>query len=365
MKYIDEFRNRELAGGLIKKIKENSGRPVKLMEVCGTHTVNVFKYGIKELLPKSITLLSGPGCPVCVTPNETIDKAIALSQEKDVILVTFGDMMDVPGSSSSLAREKSQGSDIRVVYSVQDAIKIATENSKRKIIFLAVGFETTSPTVSVSLVKAEELRLKNYFILQGHKLIPPAMKALVEDEKLDLNGFICPGHVSTIIGRRPYEFLATQYRLPCVISGFEPLDILQSIYMLINQIEEGRAEAQIQYKRSVKEEGNPLALRKLYQVFEVSDSNWRGLGLIPGSGLKVRDEFKNFDAEENFSVEIGEVEENPDCLCGSILRGIKTPLDCSLFGKLCRPENPVGACMVSSEGSCSAYYKYGGLSSGR
>lgn len=273
--------------------------------------------------------------------------------------------MDVPGSSSSLAREKSQGSDIRVVYSVQDAIKIATENSKRKIIFLAVGFETTSPTVSVSLVKAEELRLKNYFILQGHKLIPPAMKALVEDEKLDLNGFICPGHVSTIIGRRPYEFLATQYRLPCVISGFEPLDILQSIYMLINQIEEGRAEAQIQYKRSVKEEGNPLALRKLYQVFEVSDSNWRGLGLIPGSGLKVRDEFKNFDAEENFSVEIGEVEENPDCLCGSILRGIKTPLDCSLFGKLCRPENPVGACMVSSEGSCSAYYKYGGLSSGR
>ncbi|MCK4261920.1 hydrogenase formation protein HypD [bacterium] len=358
MKYIDEFRNRELAQGLIKKIVERSTRPVKLMEVCGTHTVNIFRYGIKELLPETVTLLSGPGCPVCVTPNETIDKAIALSREKDVILVTFGDMMDVPGSSSSLAKEKSQSADIRVVYSVQDALKIATENPKKKTVFLAIGFETTSPTVAVSLIEAEELGLRNYFILQGHKLIPPAMKALVEDENLALDGFICPGHVSTIIGQRPYQFLATQYKLPCVISGFEPLDILQSIYMLINQIEQDRAEVKIQYKRSVKEEGNPLALQKLYRAFQVSDSNWRGLGLIPGSGLKLRNEFKNFDVEEKFPIEVGEVKENPDCICGSILKGIKTPLDCPLFRKVCRPENPIGPCMVSSEGSCAAYYKF-------
>jgi len=359
MKYIDEFRDSELAQKVAEKIRKILGsKKITLMEVCGTHTVAIFRSGIKSLLPKNIHLLSGPGCPVCVTPNHYLDKAIAYARGKDTILATFGDMMRVPGSSSSLEKEKANGSDIRVVYSPDEVLNIAENNPKKKAILLGVGFETTSPTIAVTVCEAEKKGLKNFFLLCGHKIIPPALEALVNTKELNVEGFILPGHVSTIIGSLPYEFVAQKYNVPGVIAGFEPLDILQAIYMLVRQVIENRAEIEIQYTRSVKKEGNPIAQEFLSNVFDVTDSVWRGIGLIPKSGYKLKERYQQFDAETNIPVEVEKTKEKPGCICGQVLQGLKTPLDCPLFAKVCTPEEPVGACMVSSEGTCAAYYKY-------
>jgi hydrogenase expression/formation protein HypD len=359
MKYLDEFRDGDLAKKIVSAICKKSLKKIQIMEVCGTHTVAIFKYGIKSLIPDNIKLLSGPGCPVCVTPQEDVDFAIEISKQKDVILTTFGDMMKVPGTNSSLEKEKAGGCDIRIVYSVLDAINFAQENPTKKVVFFAVGFETTSPSIAISILEAEKRNLKNYFILPAHKLIPPAMKALVDAKEIKIDGFICPGHVSTIIGSKPYEFISKYYKIPCVISGFEPVDILQGIYMLVMQIEKEECKVEIQYKRSVKKEGNKLALKNLYKVFEECDCKWRGIGLIPNSGLKLKKEFKKYDAKKIFNIKIKEGKETIGCICGEILRGISSPYDCKLFEKKCNPENPIGPCMVSSEGTCSAYYKYG------
>ncbi len=363
MKYIDEFRNPELTKKLIAKISgmvSDYKKDIILMEVCGTHTVAISRAGLRKLFPSNLKLLSGPGCPVCVTPNNYLDRAIAYCRRNDVILVTFGDMMRVPGSTSSLEKEKSRGGDVRVVYSPIDALKIAKDNPKKKIIFLGVGFETTSPTIAATIKTAEDQNIKHFFVYSGHKIMPPAMKALVADKEVHINGFICPGHVSTIIGSVPYEFIPEEYNIPCVIVGFEPLDIVEGVYMLVKQIiDKEKPSVQIQYTRSVKREGNPKALALMGKVFEREDSNWRGLGMIPDSGLKIRKEFSAFDALKNIEVEVEPTKENKQCICGEVLRGVESPLSCKLFKKACTPENPIGACMVSSEGTCAAYYKYG------
>ena len=363
MKYTDEYRNGKLVGKLADKInemlKQYSGEMV-LMEVCGTHTMAIFRSGLRKLLAENIRLLSGPGCPVCVTPNYYLDKAIAYARRDEVIITTFGDMMKVPGSSSSLEREKSNRGNIQVVYSALDALEIAQANPAKRVIFLGVGFETTAPTLAATIETAKQKNIGNFLVFSGHKLIPPAMRALVNTKQLHVNGFICPGHVSTIIGSRPYEFIANEYNIPCVVTGFEPLDVVQGIYMLANQIiNEKESSVQIQYRRSVREEGNIKALNLMKTIFEVIDSEWRGIGNIPESGLRIRETYQQFDAEARITVEVEETRENKGCICGEILRGIKMPLDCKLFRASCSPENPIGACMVSSEGTCAAYFKYG------
>jgi hydrogenase expression/formation protein HypD len=360
MKYIDEFRNLEIVKKILKSIEKLSTKKIVLMEVCGTHTVAIFRSGIKKLLPKSIKLISGPGCPVCVTSQTDIDKMIAISKDKNVIVSTFGDMVRVPGTSSSLEIEKSKGTDIRVVYSSMDAIKIANENKNKEVVFLGVGFETTAPTIACTIISAKENNLRNFSVFSSHKIVPPAMEALLTSEEtseeIKLNGFICPGHVSTIIGSRAYEFIPKKYGLSCVISGFEPLDILQSIEMILaNSI----PSVINQYTRCVKTNGNEIALKKLYQVFETTDSEWRGIGNIPKSGLKLKREFSRFDANLKFEIKGIKSCENKACRCGDVLKGIIDPLKCKLFAKKCTPENPIGPCMVSSEGTCSAHYKYG------
>jgi hydrogenase expression/formation protein HypD len=357
MKFIDEFRNKEIAEGLIERIRKTSTRPIRLMEVCGTHTVSIFRYGIRGLLPEHIRLLSGPGCPVCVTPNKDIDLAIALSRQKDVIIVTFGDMMRVPGSTSSLQKEKAEGRDIRIVYSSLEALKIAQESPGKKVVFLAIGFETTSPTIAVALIRTKEEKIRNLFFLNSQKRVPPALRALLQSKQLGIDGFILPGHVSTIIGIRPYQFISKEFGRPGVIAGFEPLDILQGISMLIEQIEENRAHIEIQYRRIVQDEGNPIALSKIYEVFEEDEGNWRGIGLIPNSGYRFKESYNEMDVR-NFAVEVEPSKEHPECLCGEVLQGIKTPLECRLFKVVCHPENPIGPCMVSIEGTCHTYFKF-------
>jgi hydrogenase expression/formation protein HypD len=357
MKFIDEFRDKEIAEGLIQRIQKTSTRPIQLMEVCGTHTVSIFRYGIRAILPEQIRLISGPGCPVCVTPNADIDLAIALSRQKDVIIVTFGDMMRVPGSTSSLQKEKAEGRDIRIIYSSLEALKIANEHSEKRVVFLAIGFETTSPTISVAILRAKEEKLRNLFFLDSQKRVPPALTALLQSKQVKIDGFILPGHVSTIIGTKPYQFIAKEYGRPAVITGFEPLDILQGIWMLVQQMEENRATVEIQYRRVVHEEGNPIALRKIDEVFEKDESYWRGLGRIPDSGYRFKESYKEMDVR-NFNVEVEPPKEHPECLCGEVLQGIKSPLECGLFKKVCHPENPVGPCMVSIEGTCHTYYKF-------
>jgi hydrogenase expression/formation protein HypD len=308
-------------------------------------------------LPSNINLISGPGCPVCVTPIFYIDEIIALSRGEDFIITSFGDMMRVPGSTSTLEKEKTDGADIRIVYSTLDALQIACNNPSKKVIFMGVGFETTSPTIASAVLKAQKDEINNFAVLSVAKIMPPAMKALLEGKEVNIDGFICPGHVSTIIGSKPYTFVTTQYKVPCVICGFEPLDILQGIYMLVKQIEDGKAEVEIQYERAVKPEGNKIALDKINEVFKVVDSNWRGIGNIPLSGLEIKDKYGKFNARK-FEVEIEETKESRGCRCGEVLRGVITPPECSLFRKVCTPENPQGACMVSTEGTCAAYYKY-------
>ncbi len=357
MKYVDEYRNKEIAQKILRQIKGISKKKINLMEVCGTHTVAIFRNGIRKILPSNINLISGPGCPVCVTPIFYIDEIIALSRGEDFIITSFGDMMRVPGSTSTLEKEKTDGADIRIVYSTLDALQIACNNPSKKVIFMGVGFETTSPTIASAVLKAQKDEINNFAVLSVAKIMPPAMKALLEGKEVNIDGFICPGHVSTIIGSKPYTFVTTQYKVPCVICGFEPLDILQGIYMLVKQIEDGREEVEIQYERAVKPEGNKIALDKINEVFKVVDSNWRGIGNIPLSGLEIKDKYGKFNARK-FEVEIEETKESRGCRCGEVLRGVITPPECSLFRKVCTPENPQGACMVSTEGTCAAYYKY-------
>lgn len=360
MKYMDEFRGREIVQGLAEKLHllaSGLDAPVSFMEVCGTHTMAIYQFGLRALLPPKVRLISGPGCPVCVTPNSFIDRSIALARLPDVTIVTFGDMVRVPGSDSSLLEERAKGADIRIVYSPLDAVKLASSLPERKIVFLGVGFETTAPTVGGSILAAAGMN--NYFVLGAHKTMPRPMEILGSDPGIGITGFICPAHVSTITGVAPYLPLAEKYALPCVITGFEPADVLQGIIMLTRQILEQRAEVEIQYSRVVKPEGNLRARMIMEKVFEPCDAEWRGIGLIPGSGLAIRDEFGSFDAGRMLQVPVPPSKENPGCRCGEILKGKLSPFDCPLFESVCTPEAPVGACMVSSEGTCAAAYKYG------
>jgi len=360
MRFIDEFRESEYAKAIVDKIHYISRKNVKLMEVCGTHTVAIFKSGIRGLLPAAIKLISGPGCPVCVTPMTDIDKAIALARQKDVIFTTFGDMMRVPGSLGTLQKKKAdEGLDIRIVYSPLDALKIARDNKDKKVAFFSAGFETTTPAIAATVFQAHMDGLSNFFILPVNKTVPPAIKALLDTAELGLDGFICPGHVSVLIGSNAYKFIAEKYKRSAVISGFEPVDILLSIYMLIKQIEEKDARVEIEYKRAVTPEGNKKAMGIMWDVFEPCDADWRGIGVIPESGLRLTKKYEMFDAVKHFGINVPAVEDKTSCNCGDILRGLKEPPECRLFGKVCTPENPVGPCMVSEEGSCSAYYRFG------
>lgn len=328
------------------------------MEVCGTHTMAISRYGLRQLIPENINLISGPGCPVCVTPTSDIDWIIEIARQYDVSVFTFGDMFRVPGTESSLYNERSRGRDIKICYSPADVLNFAKNNPDKKVIFIAIGFETTIPLTSVIVKRAYKENIDNFFIYNTHKLVPEALELLLVDREVKINAFLCPGHVSVIIGSKPYNFIAEDYHIPCVISGFEPMDILESIATIIRQINKGIAEVEIQYRRVVREEGNPTAVKLMYEVFDKSDSLWRGLGNISGSGLKLKNKFLKFDAKTFFPVKRIKSREPAGCECGDVLKGIKKPAECRLFSKICKPENPVGPCMVSSEGSCAAYYKY-------
>lgn len=346
---------------VVEKIRELAGtigRPIKLMEVCGTHTVSIFRFGIRDLLPKEIRLLSGPGCPVCVTPIRDVDAAIAIANRDDCILTTFGDMMRVPGSKQSLYHAQAEGAHVVIVYSPMDALQIAVEHPQKRVVFFATGFETTSPSIAGTLSEAERQGVNNFFIYSAHKLVPPALKALLDAPDLEIDGFILPGHVTAIIGTEPYDFIARRYAVPSVVTGFEGNDILEAIFMLLKQLAEGRADIEIQYTRVVKKDGNRKAVALIHAFFEPCDANWRGIGVIPESGLKLRGEKQHRDITRVVHLEIPDAPEPKGCQCGLVLRGVKIPTDCKLFGKACTPEHPVGACMVSTEGSCAAYYKY-------
>lgn len=362
MKYITEYRDKNISRKIVDKINNHlkgHKEKISLMEVCGTHTNSIFRSGIMSLLPDNIEHLSGPGCPVCVTPNEYIDTAIAYSRLPDVIITTFGDMIKVPGSTSSLEKEKASGNDIKIVYSPLESLEFAKNKPGKKVVFLGVGFETTAPLVASTILSAAEEKIKNFFVLSGHKLIPPAMAALLESKEVKIDGFICPGHVSAIIGEKPYYPISENFGIPCVITGFEPLDVLEGIEMLVYQITEKKnPSVENQYKRVVRKKGNEKALSLIDKVFEIKDSPWRGLGVLPKSGLYIKETYSDFDAEKNIEVKTEKTKTHSECICGKILCGTKKPYDCSLFGKSCTPENPIGPCMVSSEGTCAAYYKF-------
>ncbi len=355
---LKAFRDPKLAKGLIDSIAALAPERATLMEVCGTHTVAIARNGIRALMPEGVRLASGPGCPVCVTSNHDIDKVIALARVPEVIITTFGDMTRVPGSSSSLLAEQAAGRDVRIVYSPLDALKIAQENPDREVVFVGVGFETTTPLVAMVVKRAQAAGLKNFSVYGAHKNMPGALEAIINDPELKVDALILPGHVSTIIGMEPYKFLAEKYGIPGVITGFEPVDVLQGIAMIMRQLKEGRAEIEIAYARGVMEKGNPHALAAIDEVFETCPAMWRGLGEIPGSGYKIREEFANFDAMRRFAPQVEQTVEHKGCRCGDVLRGIMAPSECALFRKVCTPENPVGPCMVSGEGSCAAYYRY-------
>lgn len=361
MKYLTEFRSPELVEALLKEIKQTVKGKWNIMEVCGGQTHSLVKNGILNLLPENIQMIHGPGCPVCVTPVSLIDKAVYLALEKNVIMCSYGDMIRVPGSSMSLLEAKAKGGDIRILYSPLEAVKIAKENPEREVVFFAVGFETTAPANALSVIHAKRDGIKNYSILSSHVLVPPAIEEIMNDELSDVNGFLGPGHVCTIMGIYEYYPLVEKYKVPIVITGFEPVDLLEGILMVVRQLEKGEAKVENEYARIVKDEGNLIAQEMIYEVFEVADRLWRGMEIIPMSGLKVKDAFKEFDAERKFNVTIEEAPENPDCIAGDIMKGIKKPFQCSQFGKKCKPSNPLGAPMVSSEGACAAYYHYSAM----
>jgi hydrogenase expression/formation protein HypD len=358
MKYLSEYRSLELVDYFLKEIKRTVTKPWVIMEVCGGQTHSLVKNGLLNLLPEQVRMVHGPGCPVCVTPLNLIDKAVYLAEEKKVILCSFGDMIRVPGSKKSLLDAKANGADIRILYSPLEAVKIAAENPDKEVVFFAVGFETTAPANALSVIHAKRQRLKNYSILTSHVLVPPAMEAIINDDDNIVQGFLAAGHVCTIMGLSEYYPIVEKHKIPMVVTGFEPVDLLQGIAMLVAQLEKGEYKLENQYSRVVEEGGNPAAQKMIDDVFESSDREWRGIGTIPGSGFELREDFSAYDANKKFRVNIAKAEENKDCIAGHVLRGLKKPHECSEFGKRCTPANPLGAPMVSSEGACAAYYHY-------
>lgn len=352
------FKDPELAKGLVETIRALAPEQATIMEVCGTHTVAIARNGIRSLMPEGIRLASGPGCPVCVTANHDIDTVIALARIPNVIITTFGDMTRVPGSTSNLLKEQATGRAVTIVYSPLDALKVAQDNPEKEVVFVGVGFETTTPLVAMAVKRAKALNLKNFTVFVAHKNMPGALEAIVGDPALRIDSLILPGHVSTIIGIKPYRFLAEKYGVGGVITGFEPVDVLQGIAMIIRQLHEGRAEIEIAYARGVMAEGNPTAEAAIDEVFETCPAIWRGLGEIPGSGYRIRSEFEDFDAVKRLHPAVEDTQDPKGCRCGDVLRGVMAPDECPLFRTVCSPENPVGPCMVSSEGSCAAYYRY-------
>ncbi|WP_299981132.1 hydrogenase formation protein HypD [Desulfobacula sp.] len=358
LKYIEEYRDGVLARGLVKKIHSVSKKDLRLMEVCGTHTTAIFRHGIRSVLPQGITLLSGPGCPVCVTAQKDIDAFVEFARVKNVIVTTFGDLIKVPGSSSTLGKEKASGADVRIVYSVFDAINIARENKDKEVVFCGVGFETTIPTIAAGILMGIEGKVDNFSVYSANKLTPPALAALMETDGVEIDGFILPGHVSVITGTDAYRDTFEKYDIPSVISGFEPIDILQAILLLIQQNEAEKPALENAYPRAVSDAGNGKAKQIMNQVFEVCNASWRGIGEIPLSGMELKKEYQKFDAAIRFGMDMPDVPEPKGCACGEILMGLKSPYKCPLYKKKCTPMNPVGPCMVSSEGSCAAFYRY-------
>ena len=360
LKHIDEYRDSELSKSLLQKIKTISKKDVRLMEVCGTHTVSIFRSGIRSVLSQTISLLSGPGCPVCVTDQAEIDAFIELARIDDVIITTFGDLMRVPGTQSSLQQESAAGRDIRVVYSTFDALEIAKKNPDQHVVFLGIGFETTAPTIAASILSAARMDVKNFSVISAHKLVPPALEALMAAEGVLIDGFILPGHVSVIIGLKAYQPFFDKYQIPCVVAGFEPTDILHAISMLIEMLESNSPNLDNAYPRAVTVDGNTKAQQILDEIFEPADACWRGIGVIPQSGLKIRAQYAAHDAEKLFNIEVPDAKTPKGCACGEVLIGTKIPPECALYKKACTPMDPVGPCMVSTEGTCAAYYKYHG-----
>jgi hydrogenase expression/formation protein HypD len=358
VKYVDEYRDRVTAQRYARAIARLTKRPWSIMEVCGGQTHSIVKYGIDELLPKQVTLLHGPGCPVCVTPLELIDKATQIAARTEVIFCSFGDMLRVPGSSRDLFSVKAQGGDVRIVYSPTDALQIARENPDRQVVFFAVGFETTAPANAMAVYQAHQQGIRNFSVLVSHVLVPPAIAAILDAPDNRTQAFLAAGHVCTVMGYEEYIPLAQKYRVPIVVTGFEPLDILQGIFMCVSQLETGRAEVENQYLRSVRKKGNLPAQELVTRVFRVVPRKWRGVGEIPHSGLGLRDEYAAYDAESRFGVSAYSVEEDSECISGEVLRGVKKPQECPAFGGRCSPEHPLGATMVSNEGACAAYYRY-------
>jgi len=361
VKYLNEYRDPELARKYLDEIRRTVTQPWSIMEVCGGQTHSLVKNGIIEMLPEDVTMIHGPGCPVCVTPINLIDKAIHLALEDEVILCSFGDMLRVPGSKINLLEAKAKGADVRVLYSPLEAVKIAEDNPEKEVVFFAVGFETTAPANALSVLHAFRKGLSNYSILASHVLVPPAIKAVIDDEESKIDGFLAAGHVCTIMGNAEYYPLSEKHHVPIVVTGFEPLDVLQGILMVIRQLENNISKVENQYSRIVKEEGNTEAQKMIFEVFEVKDQIWRGIGEIPESGYAVKQKYVGFDANKKFGISIEEAPEHPDCISGQIMKGIKKPYECSQFGKKCKPSFPLGAPMVSSEGACAAYYHFSGL----
>ena len=362
MRFVDEFRSGEVAARLAEQIAElvEPGRQYKLMEVCGGHTHAIYKHGVEDLLPDEIELVHGPGCPVCVIPMGRQDDAIAIAERPEVIFTTFGDMLRVPASNGSLLDAKARGADVRMVYSPLDALKLARENPDRDVVFFAIGFETTTPSTALTLQRARAEGIRNFFAFCNHVTIIPAIRAILDSPDLRLDGFIGPGHVSTVIGIRPYRFIARDYKRPVVVSGFEPLDVLQGVYMILRQLREGRSEVENQYSRVVREGGNALALRAIAATMELRTTfEWRGLGFISQSALKLRPELRDYDAELRYELPGVRVADPKACQCGEVLKGVIKPWECKVFGTACTPDHPIGTCMVSSEGACAAYYNYG------
>jgi hydrogenase expression/formation protein HypD len=358
MKYLDEYRDSRVVLRLLKTIRRAVTKPWVVMEICGGQTHTIMRYGLDELLPPEVELVHGPGCPVCVTPASILDRAVELALREDITLVTYGDMLRVPGSKMDLLSAKARGADVRMIYSPLDALRLARMNPDRKVVFLAVGFETTAPANAMSVWLASRERLDNFFLLASHVLVPPAIRALASSPENRVQGFIAPGHVCTVVGCADYEALTKEFHLPIVVGGFEPVDLVHAISVLVQLLEGGRAEFSNEYSRSVSYSGNVEAQRILGEVFEVADQPWRGLGEIPQSGLRLREKFAAYDADRVFEMSIQESEDSKVCISAEILKGLKKPTDCSAFNVSCSPENPLGAPMVSSEGACSAYYQY-------
>ena len=359
MKFLDEYRDYGAVQKMAEKIRRSTTRPWTLMEVCGGQTYTIVKTGLQSLLPEAITLVPGPGCPVCVTPMEMIDRAIATAMRSEVILCSFGDMLRVPGSTQSLLDAKSLGADVRIVYSPLDALQLSRANPKREVVFFAVGFETTAPANAMAVWQAEREQIPNFSMLVSHVLVPPAMEAILSSQDCRVHGFLAAGHVCMVMGYEEYVPISQSYRVPIVVTGFEPLDLLEGVQMAVAQLESGRAEVENQYARAVRRSGNTAAQQRIAEVFEVTHREWRGLGEIPKSGLRLRESYREFDADSRFAMEISRAEESSECIAGMVLRGLRKPLECPAFGTRCTPDTPLGAPMVSSEGACAAYFHFG------